>query len=383
MTPPLADIRDMMLAAAANGDPELAAWLAQQTKDPDALAALTGDDETAKAWSGKHGPPPFPGAVLSGNPQRWHVPAKPAGAKPKPGKPTSEPAPTSGTITPQIRKERETAAKTVKPPKYVHPPPEPRPSPKAAAALKTAPKIGVNEQSYAEDYNEVRMATLLGGGSFPDSEECDLKIAVDPAVGEKWSADTRAYREQMTAWKDGGKKGKRPELPPLEGEVKHLCEMKTPVVGQGGISMNAYAIVRKVLLEKATKKPYHTIVCDHRAVFNANGPGDHGDPDNEVLYYRRGVGNAVIPDPDEPGSGSLYRCKDRAELETLMDTPDDELPEMAKRRDQDWHRGTWRPLKGERGYVRADGYKLDENGEPLLGPDGKKQVKLQIVRPKP
>ena len=34
----------------------------------------------------------------------------------------------------------------------------------------------------------------------------------------------------------------------------------------GGIDMNAYAVVRKVLAEKEAGVPYHTVVCDHRRV---------------------------------------------------------------------------------------------------------------------
>jgi hypothetical protein len=138
-----------------------------------------------------------------------------------------------------------------------------------------------------------------------------------------------------------GQKGVRPVQGQLPGDPAHLVELKTMTLGKGGgIDMNAYAIVRKVLAEKESGAPYHTIACDHRRVYSPDGKHQI---QHEVYYYRRGFGNAEVEQ-------SMHRCSSIEEVIALMNMPEEELPEKAQRRDEKWRKGRWVPLKGERGY---------------------------------
>ena len=62
-----------------------------------------------------------------------------------------------------------------------------------------------------------------------------------------------------------------------------------------------------------------------------------------MYYYRRGFGNAEVEQ-------AMHRCSGLDELVKLMNTPDKDLPDKAKRKDDKWRKGRWVPLKGERGY---------------------------------
>lgn len=173
-------------------------------------------------------------------------------------------------------------------------------SEKAARAKAAHVLVGRDVQRYAEEYNEPRLAKALGGVSHPDSEPKDISTDRD------------------------------------------LVELKTMVSnGNDKLTMDSYAQVRKIVAERDEGKTFHTIVSDDRLVYNAKGDGKHDDS-KRVYYYRRGVaGSARV--------GGMYRCKDEAELKRLMATPEDQLPDAAKRTDGKLRVGRWKFFEDEQG----------------------------------
>lgn len=109
-----------------------------------------------------------------------------------------------------------------------------------------------------------------------------------------------------------------------------LVEVKTVVTGENSkITMNGYAIVRKLVLSKERKKEFHTVVYDNQT---------------KSLYYRRGVaGSARL--------GSLHKVTGgEKEIKRLMTLPENDLPAGAKRTDDAWRNGRWVSLKDQRGF---------------------------------
>src|SRR3984885_10116361 len=152
--------------------------------------------------------------------------------------------------------------------------PEQVPSEKAARAKLAHKLVNKDIQRYAEEYNEPRFAKVVQGISHPDSEPMDVTTkSGDP------------------------------------------CELKTLVDNSNSkITMDSYSQVRKIVKESETGKTFHTIVSDDQSIYNAKGEGKHGDDSKRKYYYRRGVaGSARI--------GSLYECKDEAELLKMMSLP--------------------------------------------------------------
>ncbi len=69
----------------------------------------------------------------------------------------------------------------------------------------------------------------------------------------------------------------------------------------------------------------HTVVFDHRdRAVDAKGGfiGNKAAWSGHELYYKRGVGKYRL--------GSMYKCKDTAELNKLIDMPDSALPKAAR-----------------------------------------------------
>lgn len=228
------------------------------------------------------------------------------GRKEKPAKKDEQPVAKVASAKEKPPRKRKVASKSVKPP------PEPAPSAKAARAKASAVRVDKVIQRYAEEHNEPRFAKVVGGQSLPDSEAYDI--------------DTE----------------------------KHAIELKTLVInGNGKLTMDKYAQVRKIVHEQESGQTFHTVVSDDQGVFNAKGEGQH-DESKRKYYYRRGVaGSARI--------GALYACKDEAELKHLMSLPESELPEGARRTDGKYREGTWQFVPtGKRG---AGYYRNLDTGE--------------------
>ena len=79
---------------------------------------------------------------------------------------------------------------------------------------------------------------------------------------------------------------------------------------------------RKAAWENANKADVHTVVFDDHDVFNAKGKGKH-DESKRVILYRRGYGSFR--------TSTMYKCKGIAELKSLMEMTDEQLPDSAKR----------------------------------------------------
>jgi hypothetical protein len=192
--------------------------------------------------------------------------------------------------------------------------PEQKPNAKAARAKASHVMVDKSIQRYAEEYNEPRFAKVIGGRSFPDSEPMDVGIE--------------------------GKGGK----------LAHLIEMKTLVANTNAkITMDSYSQVRKIVKEQEEGGMFHTVVSDDTKVYNAAGEGKHEPDSARVYYYRRGVaGSARI--------GSLYRCKDEAELKQLMKTPEEKLPPAAQRTDAKLRAGKWQAFtdQGRKGFRNSE-----------------------------
>jgi hypothetical protein len=192
---------------------------------------------------------------------------------------------------------------------------EQKPNEKAARAKAAHVMVDKTIQRYAEEYNEPRMAKVVGGHSYPDSEPMDLAIR--------------------------GKNGK----------LSHLFEMKTIVKNTNGkITMDSYSQVRKIVREQEEGGVFHTIVSDDSKVFNAKGEGKH-DESKRVYYYRRGVaGSARIE--------SLHKCNE-AELKKLINTSTDKLPDAAKPTDAKLRVGKWKAFTDDKGK----GFRNTETGK--------------------
>lgn len=203
---------------------------------------------------------------------------------------------------------------------------EKKPSAKAKKAKEHMVPVGRVVQRYAEEHNEPRFAKVLGGKShsLPDSEPLDVN------------------------WQD--KSGKQ------IGNV----ELKTLVLQKNDkITMDSFSQVRKVIHERDSGVPFHSVFSDDRKVFGANGaigdknPGDVGydklhDDSKREYYYRRGIaGSARL--------GSMYKCKDEADLKRVMKLPDDKLPPAAQRTDKKLFVGTWKETKsgGKKAFVNS------------------------------
>lgn len=138
-------------------------------------------------------------------------------------------------------------------------------------------------QRYAEEHNEPKFAALISGTSLPDNEPVDIVTG------------------------SGG------------------VELKTVVYNSNDkITMKRSAMEKKAKWERENGADVHTVVLDDRDVFNAKGEGDH-DESKRVMYYRRGYGSFRI--------GAMHRVESVEELKRLMELPDDELPDAAKRPD--------------------------------------------------
>jgi lambda family phage portal protein len=161
-----------------------------------------------------------------------------------------------------------------------------KPSAKAARAKASHHLVDSKIQRYAEEHNEPQFAKAIGGLSFKDNEPVDVVLG----------------------------KG---------GVIQHGVELKTMVSNKAAkITMKKSAMERKAAWEKANKATFHTVVIDDSAVFNANGEGKH-DESKRVIYYRRGYGSFRV--------AGMHKAKDHAELKKLMNTPNEKLPDAAKR----------------------------------------------------
>lgn len=188
---------------------------------------------------------------------------------------------------------------------------EPQPSDKAARAKASHKLVNKDIQRYAEEYNEPRLAKVLGGVSHPDSEPMDVTA------------------------KNGD-----------------LIEMKTMVDNSNNkITMDSYSQIRKIVKEKETGKTFHTVVSDDSKIYNAGGEGKHDESKGRTYYYRRGVAGSARID-------SMYKCKDEAELKKLLSMPDDQLPAAAQRTDAKHRVGSWKFFEDDQGK----GYKNTDTG---------------------
>jgi hypothetical protein len=207
------------------------------------------------------------------------------------------------------------AGKTEKPKlagKPQKPPPQKQMSEKALRAKAAHVMVDRDIQRYTEEHNEPRFAKVVGGESLPDSEPYDV------------------------------------------GTARDLIELKTLVKnGNGKLTMDKYAQVRKVVKEEETGKVFHTVVSDDQQVFNSLGEGRHDDS-KRVYYYRRGVaGSARI--------AAMLKVESEAELKKLMAMPEDQLPPAAKRTDGKLRSGKWEFVQtGNRG---AGYYRNKDTGE--------------------
>ena len=165
--------------------------------------------------------------------------------------------------------------------------PQKRPSEKAARAMASAKRVDKRIQRYAEEHNEPKFAAAVGGLSFKDNEPVDVVLGAG-------------------------------------GVVKHGLELKTMVDNANGkITMKRSAMERKAQWEKDNKATFHTIVIDDQAVYNAGGEGVH-DESKRRYFYRRGFGSFRV--------AGVHEVKDVAELKKIINTPDDKLPDAAKRK---------------------------------------------------
>lgn len=219
---------------------------------------------------------------------------------------------------------------------------KPKPmSEKAKRAKAAHVMVDKNVQRYAEEHSEPRMAKLLGGASFPNSEPMDLALPKDAKHAKEWGRINDVYIEALKKWRDEGGKGKMPDTRDFPGEVGHLIETKTMVVGKDDkLTMNAYAMVLKHVEREKTGAVFHTIASDDREIFGKKNP----DESKRVYYYRRGIaGSARV--------GGMYVVTSEAELKKLIYLPEDKLPPEAQVKEKSWlTTGKWVPLKGERGF---------------------------------
>lgn len=198
---------------------------------------------------------------------------------------------------------------------------EQTPNAAAKAALKKHKVIDASVQRYAEEHNEPKLAKAVGGVSFPDSEPVDVAVPADKANSAKWQEAFEAHREATAAFNAGD--GPKPEKFHIDGGIAHGLEMKTMVGNEAGqISMKRSALKKKAAWERKHGVPIHTVVLDDQKVFNAKGEGKH-DESKRKIYYRRGYGAFTV--------NAMHEVKDMDALKKLIDTPDKELPEAARR----------------------------------------------------
>jgi hypothetical protein len=162
---------------------------------------------------------------------------------------------------------------------------KPTPSQKSMLAKQSAKYVGSEIQRYSEEHNEPILAKGISGLSLRDNEPVDVIVI-------------------------------------SSGVVEHGVELKTMVDNKANkITMKTSAMQRKADWVQEHKAPYHTVVFDDHAVFNANGPSQHDDS-KRVLLYRRGFGSFR--------TDNMYKVADMAELKSLMAMSDDDLPAAAK-----------------------------------------------------
>lgn len=156
---------------------------------------------------------------------------------------------------------------------------------KSERARRAHHMVDKNIQRYAEEHNEPAFARSIGGASFRDNEPVDVVVAEN-------------------------------------GRIAHGIELKTLIDNKAAkITMKGDALARKRSWTRRNKAAFHTIVLDDTKVFNARGPGLH-DLSQRVILYRRGAGSFRL--------ANMYRCKDVAEVKSLMKMPARKLPAGAK-----------------------------------------------------
>jgi len=167
-------------------------------------------------------------------------------------------------------------------------------SAKAKRAKKSHKMVARKVQREA-DVAERALAKTIGGASFKNSEPVDVVVADDT------------------------------------GRVVHGIEHKYMFDNSNHkITMNKYAQVRKLIWEKKNDTTFHTVV----------------ESKSGKIFYRRGVGSFRV--------GAMYEVKGGTkELKGLLDIPDNELPDSAKRTDGKNRIGTWRPIKDGKGYKNS------------------------------
>jgi len=164
---------------------------------------------------------------------------------------------------------------------------EQEPSDRVARAKANFKLVDKTIQRYAEEHNEPAFAKAIGGLSFKDNEPVDVVVGND------------------------------------QGVIAHGIELKTMVSNKAGkITMKRSAMERKAQWEKDKDATFHTVVIDDTDVFNAKGEGVH-DQSKRKLFYRRGFGSFRV--------AGMYPVKSVAALKLLLDTPDAELPQAARR----------------------------------------------------
>ena len=158
-------------------------------------------------------------------------------------------------------------------------------------ARKTGLTVNKDVQRYTEEKNEPEVAKLLGARHIPGNGPVDLEFT--------------------------GANGK-----PQGIELKTMVDNKA-----SKLRMKADALAKKAKWARDNKGEVHTLVCDDRKVYNAHGPGQHGDTADRVYYYRRGAGNFRV--------ANMHRTTDINEVRQLMDTPNRKLPKAAQK-ELDW-----------------------------------------------
>ncbi len=197
--------------------------------------------------------------------------------------------------------------------------PAPELSAVAQRAQKSAKITDKAIQRYSEEHNEPQFAKAVGGVSLPDSEPIDVMV------------------------------------PGPNGVLAHGVEIKTVLdSSRGRIDMNSYAQVRKIDWEERQKPAVlHTVVIDDQEVYNANGEGKH-DESKRVYYYRRGVaGSAFLH--------TMEKCDSMEQVQTLMATPEADLPKGAQRTDGKLRKGKWVEIADEKGK----GFRNSETGKEV------------------
>lgn len=255
-----------------------------------------GDQENAGHFASKPG-----GKGASQKPGGVKAQQKPGGKGPAP-KPMSKPSGASS---------KPPASKT-KP----RVPPQPM-SPKTKAEIAKAAHVMVDKtiQRYAEEGNEAILAVAIGGKPGKNSQPYDTVLEVN---GQK-----------------------------------HGFELKTALVaGNDKITMDTYAQVRKIVAEAETGCVTHTIVFDDRAVFNANGEGQH-DTTQRKIYYRRGIAGSARY------ANSMHEVESVKELKLLISMQPEDLPPAAQPTDGKLRIGKWLPFRDEQGK----GFKNNKTGQ--------------------